>query len=57
MAKLGPAGAPDSPRFRTYHVIFGHETVAGRAFDVVLIVAILVSVAAIMLDSVAGFAA
>lgn len=37
-----------------YIVIFGHETPAGRAFDVALIVAILVSVLAVMLDSVSA---
>lgn len=35
-----------------YVVIFGHDTSAGRAFDVTLIIAILVSVLAVMLDSV-----
>ena len=35
-----------------YLVIFGHETPAGRAFDVALIVAIMASVLAVMLDSV-----
>lgn len=37
-------------RLRT--IIFEHDTFAGRAFDVVLIVAILVSVLVVMLDSV-----
>jgi voltage-gated potassium channel len=36
-----------------YRVIFGHDTSAGRTFDVVLIVSILASVLAIMLESVA----
>lgn len=35
-------------------VIFGYSTPAGRAFDVCLIVAIMLSVLAVMLDSVAG---
>lgn len=35
-----------------YRVIFDHDTPAGRAFDVVLIVAILASVLAVMLDTV-----
>lgn len=39
-------------RARLYVVIFGHETPAGRAFDVALIVSILLSVVAVMLDSV-----
>lgn len=51
---------PDSlPRWRarTYEVIFEHDTGAGRAFDVGLILAILLSVAVVMLDSVASIAA
>jgi voltage-gated potassium channel len=44
-------------RARSYEIIFGHETRAGKAFDVVLIVAILMSVAVVMLDSVASIAA
>ena len=42
---------------QSYEIIFGHETKAGKAFDVVLIIAILVSVAVVMLDSVASIAA
>jgi voltage-gated potassium channel len=43
------------PRWRTrlHEVIFEADTPAGRAFDVVLLVAILVSVVAVMLESVA----
>jgi voltage-gated potassium channel len=37
-----------------YVVIFGHHTPAGRAFDVALIVVILASVLAVMLDSVSA---
>lgn len=51
---------PDLPgniRERLYTVIFGHDTKAGRAFDVVLIVAILLSVVAVMLDSVRAISA
>jgi voltage-gated potassium channel len=44
-------------RARTFEVIFGHETVAGKSFDVVLIVAILASVGVVMLDSVAALQA
>lgn len=40
-----------------HRVIFGHQTPAGRAFDVGLIVLILASVVAVMLDSVATIAA
>ncbi len=39
---------------RTYTVIFGHDTPAGRLFDVLLIVAIVASVIVIMLESVAS---
>jgi len=39
-----------------YTVIFGTETPAGKHFDMVLIYAILISVLAVMLDSVGGFA-
>ena len=42
---------------RLYVVIFEHDTVAGKAFDVVLLVAIVVSVAVVMMASVRGFAA
>jgi len=47
----GPAeGAPW--RSRWFHIIFGHDDAPGRAFDVVLIVAILASVLVTILDSV-----
>ncbi len=39
-------------RRELYRIIFEHDTPAGRAFDVLLIVAILASVAAVMLESV-----
>lgn len=39
---------------RLYTVIFGTETRAGKWFDIILIVAILVSVTVIVLDSIAG---
>jgi len=47
---------PTRPRWRTrlHEVIFEADTRAGRAFDVVLLIAILVSVAAVMLESVAA---
>jgi voltage-gated potassium channel len=41
-------------RQRLYRIIFEHDTRAGRTFDIALIVAILVSVTAVMLDSVAS---
>jgi voltage-gated potassium channel len=50
------ARAPTRSRWRArlHVVIFEADTPAGRAFDVVLLVAILVSVVAVMLESVAG---
>ncbi|NVJ61037.1 MAG: ion transporter [Gammaproteobacteria bacterium] len=48
-------GEPLSPwREKLNEVIFGAETQLGKAFDVVLIVSILLSVLAIMLDSVSS---
>ena len=46
----GPSASP--LRRRAYEVIFGHLTPAGRAFDLVLIVTILASVLAVVLESV-----
>jgi voltage-gated potassium channel len=51
---LRPPPTASAGRRKAYEVIFGHETWAGRAFDVALIVAILASVLAIMLESVAS---
>ncbi|CAN5177255.1 ion transporter [soil metagenome] len=45
---------PGRRRARLYQIIFEADTPAGKAFDVVLIVAILLSVLAVMLESVAG---
>ena len=42
---------PDSLRRKIHEVIFEADTPAGKAFDVVLIVSILASIAAVMLDS------
>ena len=48
-----PPGKPlDGWRLRWYTVIFEADTVAGRRFDQLLIVAILVSIAVVMADSV-----
>jgi len=41
-------------RERTYQVIFGTENPAGRTFDIILLVAIMLSVLVVMLDSVEG---
>jgi len=47
---------PDrSLRATTREVVFGHETPAGKTFDVVLILAIIASVIAVMLESVEEF--
>lgn len=43
-----------SIRQRLYRVIFEHDTRAGRTFDIALLVAIFLSVLAVMLDSVAS---
>lgn len=47
---------PTSLRQRLYIVIFEHDTTAGRAFDVALLVAILASVLVVMLESVSRLA-
>ncbi len=54
MPKLAPADPPGGSRAKAYEVIFEHDAGLGRTFDGVLIVAILASVAAVMLDSVTG---
>lgn len=41
-------------RQRAYIIIFGHDTPAGKAFDLALIISITLSVIAVMLDSVAS---
>ena len=51
---LRPPPEASSRRRRTYEVIFEHDTRAGRTFDVALILVILASVVAIMLESVAS---
>lgn len=40
-------------RKRCFDIIFGYETRAGRVFDVVLVIIILISVGVILADSVA----
>jgi voltage-gated potassium channel len=42
-------------RARLYRIIFGTDTPAGQAFDIVLIYVILASVFLVMLDSIEGF--
>jgi len=46
------AGLPDGWRARLHRVIFGIDTKAGRAFDIALVVAILLSILVVVLDSV-----
>jgi voltage-gated potassium channel len=48
----GPDSAP--ARRRAYEIVFGHATRAGRLFDIGLIIAIIASVSAVVLESVAG---
>lgn len=47
------AAAASGWRAICFRVVFGHETRAGRAFDVLLIAAIVTSVAILLMDSVA----
>jgi voltage-gated potassium channel len=55
MPRLEAGGAPGSRRAATYRIIFQTDTGWARTFDVALIVAIIASVAVVMLDSVAAF--
>ena len=52
MVDLRPGPEASEARRRAYEIIFEHDTPAGRAFDVGLILAILLSVAAVMAESV-----
>ena len=45
---------PRGWRGKLYEIIFGHETSTGKAFDIALIVAILVSVGVVILETVPG---
>ncbi len=54
MNDLRPPVEASPRRHRAYAIIFGHDTRAGRFFDVLLIIAILASVLVIMLESVAS---
>ncbi|HSM07100.1 MAG TPA: ion transporter [Longimicrobiales bacterium] len=53
MTDLRPGPDASAARKRTYEVIFEHDSAAGRIFDVGLILAILASVGAVVLESVA----
>jgi voltage-gated potassium channel len=46
------AGAPSGWRARVHEIIFGIDTPAGRAFDIGLVAAILLSILVVVLDSV-----
>lgn len=48
----GYAGQPGGWRARVHEIIFGIDTPAGRAFDIGLVVAILLSILVVVLDSV-----
>jgi voltage-gated potassium channel len=55
---MAPRDRSDRPlRARAAEVIFGHDTLAGKAFDVALILAIQASVLVVMLETVAGLQA
>ncbi len=56
MADLTPPSDAAPWRIKSHRVIFEHDTPAGKAFDVLLIAAILVSVVVVMLDSVESVA-
>lgn len=56
-ASLSTVGERASRRDQLREIIFEAETPAGRAFDTILLVLILVSVLAVMLESVAGIKA
>ncbi|MET0983260.1 MAG: ion transporter [Telluria sp.] len=45
-------GPPGGWRARVHEIIFGIDTVAGRAFDIALVAAILLSILVVVLDSV-----
>ncbi|MBD8525103.1 ion transporter [Pseudomarimonas arenosa] len=47
-----PAEAQNNWREKTYRVIFGHDTPAGRGFDLLLMLVILLSILVAVLDSV-----
>jgi len=42
-------------RFKLYEVIFGYDTPAGKLFDICLIIAIIMSVLVVMLESVSSY--
>src|SRR5688572_4585959 len=53
-AGLAPEASPQPWRHRLHEIVFESDTRAGRAFDVILLWIILLSVVAVMLESVAS---
>ncbi len=53
--RFNQSGEPQSWRERAYEVIFEADTPAGKLFDVVLLIAILLSVVVVMFESVDSF--
>lgn len=54
MPKPKPRPAPANRRERMHEIIFEADTPSGRAFDVILFLAIIASVVVVLLDSMAG---
>jgi len=54
---LKPPPDASPARKRTYQVVFGHESSMGRLFDIILIAVILLSVAAVLVESIPRYRA
>ncbi|MEO6094722.1 MAG: hypothetical protein ABIW76_03240 [Fibrobacteria bacterium] len=54
LEEIAPGAALAGFRGRIHRIIFKSDTAAGRAFDLVLVWAILISMAAVLLESVAS---
>jgi voltage-gated potassium channel len=52
---LKPSTEIMTKKEKTYEIIFGHHTPAGKAFDIILIFSILLSVVVVFLDSIPNF--
>jgi voltage-gated potassium channel len=58
MTGIPPAPRPDRHlRAQVEEIVFGHQTIAGRTYDVLLILTILASVLVVMLETVSGLQA
>jgi voltage-gated potassium channel len=57
LEEVAPGSVLAGFRGRIHRIIFKSDTAAGRAFDLVLVWAILISIAAVLLESVASFRA